>query len=43
MDQIWQMKYSRQLSSQNSIYNPRTQYFLLNLQVLALYSIVSTS
>ena len=35
-DQIWQVKYSRQPLSQNSIYNPRTQYFLLNLLALAL-------
>ena len=27
LDQIWQVKYSRQPLSQNSIYNPRTQYF----------------
>ena len=38
LDQIWQVKYSRQPLSQNSIYNSRTQYFLLNPQALALYA-----
>ena len=38
LHQIWQMKYSRQLLSQNSLDNSRTQYFLLNLQALALYA-----
>ena len=38
LDQIWQMKYNRQPLSQNSIYNPRTQYFLLNPQALTLYA-----
>ena len=38
LDQTWQVKYSRQPLSQNSIYNARTQYFLLNPQTLALYA-----
>ena len=32
LDQIWKVKYNRQPLSQNSINNPRTQYFLLNPQ-----------
>ena len=31
-------QYNRQPLSQSSIYNPRTQYFLLNLQALARYA-----
>ena len=38
VDQIWQAKYSRQPLSQNSIYNPWTQYFLLNPRALAQYA-----
>jgi len=38
LDQIWQVKYSRQQLSQNSICNPRTKCFLLNPQALALFA-----
>ena len=38
VDQIWQVKYSPQPLSQNSIYNPWTQYLLLNPQALAQYA-----
>ena len=38
LDQIWQVKYSRQRLSQNSICNPRTQCFLLSHLALALYT-----
>ena len=38
LDQIWQVKYSRHPLTQNSIYNPRIQFFLLKLQALAPYA-----
>ena len=37
IDQIWQVKYSHQPSSRNSIYSPRILYFLSKLQALALH------
>ena len=43
LDQIWQVKYSRHLLSQNSIYNPRIQFFLLKRQALVPYAAFWTS